>query len=398
MTVFPLNRLGSVCERVSVGHVGKTSPYYQDSGIPFLRTQNVGEGYLLLKEMKYVSTDFHEKLSKSQIRGGDVLISRVISDRVNCAVIPEDFGEANCANVILVRPGSKLDPKYFVHFISSPIAQRQLLRCRVGSAQSVVNTKVVESWLIPLPRIEEQRRIAAILDKADAVRRKRQQAIALTEELLRAAFLEMFGDSVTNPKGWEVCQLKDFSTIQSGIAKGKKIDRSKAVSIPYMRVANVQDGYLDLSEIKTLEILPTDIDKYILREGDLLLTEGGDPDKLGRGAIWYGKIQPCVHQNHIFCVRPDQTLAEPEYLSALIGSERGKRYFLQAAKQTTGIATINKTQLYGFPAFLPPLYLQQKYTQIVKVIRSTRTKLDDKYEQTDKFFNSLLQRAFSGKL
>ncbi len=130
----------------------------------------------------------------------------------------------------------------------------------------------------------------------------------------------------------------------------------------------------------------------------MLLTEGGNPDKLGRGSVWYGEIQPCIHQNHIFCVRPDRALAEPEYLSALIGSERGKKYFLQAAKQTTGIATINKTQLCGFPALLPPLYLQQKYTQLVKLIRSTRRLLEDKHKQTEQLFTSLLQRAFRGEL
>jgi type I restriction enzyme S subunit len=165
-----------------------------------------------------------------------------------------------------------------------------------------------------------------------------------------------------------------------------------------MRVANVQDGYIDLSEIKELEVLPSDVDKYALKQGDLLLTEGGDPDKLGRGAVWYGEIQPCIHQNHIFCVRPNRALAEPEYLSALIGSDRGKRYFLQAAKQTTGIATINKTQLCGFPALLPPLSLQQKYTELVKSIRFTRKHLGYSSEQTDQLFNSLLQRAFRGEL
>lgn len=268
----------------------------------------------------------------------------------------------------------------------------------VGAIFKNLTTHQIADIEIPLPPIEEQRRIAAILDKADAVRRKREKAIALTEELLRSAFLEMFGDPVTNPKGWEVRQLEDFSIIRSGIAKGKKVEQSKAVSVPYMRVANVQDGYIDLSEIKELKILPTDVNKYTLQEGDLLLTEGGDPDKLGRGSVWYGEIQPCIHQNHIFCVRPDQALAEPEYLSALIGSKRGKKYFLQAAKQTTGIATINKTQLRSFPALLPPLYLQQKYTQFVKLIRSTRKRLEDKHERAEQLFNSLLQRAFRGEL
>ncbi len=391
-----LGKLGSFIN----GDRGKNYPSQEDfcdSGIPFINAGHIQDGNIDLDSMNYISEERFNLLGSGKIKPNDIVYC-LRGSLGKTAIVKGINQGAIASSLVIIRPFDCVLTDYLYYFLTSSLGQSEILKYDNGSSQPNLSAKSVKEYTVPVPPLEEQRRIAAILDKADAVRRKRQQAIALTEKLLRSAFLEMFGDPVTNPKGWEVSQLKNFSVIQSGIAKGKKIDRSKAVSIPYMRVANVQDGYLDLREIKKLEILPTDINKYILREGDLLLTEGGDPDKLGRGAIWYGKIKPCVHQNHIFCVRPDQTLAEPEYLSALIGSERGKRYFLQAAKQTTGIATINKTQLCGFPAFLPPLYLQQKYTQIVKLIRFTRTRLDDKYEQTDKLFNSLIQRAFSGKI
>jgi len=100
-----------------------------------------------------------------------------------------------------------------------------------------------------------------------------------------------------------------------------------------MRVANVQDGFLNLSEIKTIEIKSYELAKYFLQEGDILLTEGGDPDKLGRGAVWQNQIENCIHQNHIFKVRADRNLFTPEFLSLQFGSDYGKRYFLKAAKQ-----------------------------------------------------------------
>ena len=391
--------ISSVSEVVTKGTTPTSIGFnFVKEGIPFLRVNNIQNGKLVINDILFIDSKTDEALARSRIQPKDILIS-IAGTIGRTAVVPPDAPAMNCNQAVaIIRLREGIDPYYINYWLSTDDAVQQITGAKVTATISNLSLGCIKELKIPLPPLQEQRRIATILDKADAIRRKRQQAIALTEELLRSAFLEMFGDPVTNPKGWEVHQLKDFSEIQSGIAKGKKIDLSKAVSIPYMRVANVQDGYLDLSEIKTLEILPTDIDRYILREGDLLLTEGGDPDKLGRGAVWYGKIQPCIHQNHIFCVRPNRTLAEPEYLSALIGSERGKRYFLQAAKQTTGIATINKTQLCGFPAFLPPLYLQQKYSQFVKLIRSTQRRLDDKYEQTNKLFNSLLQRAFSGEL
>lgn len=374
------------------------TPKYVTSGYPLITSKNLRTEGIDFSNVSYISKEDHYEISKrSKVDRGDILFAMI--GTIGNPVIVDVDSEFSIKNVALFKfSKSPIDAKYFKYLLETPIITEQLNSEQRGGTQKFVSLNVLRNIVIPYPPLEEQCRIAAILDKADAVRRKRQSAIALTEELLRSAFLEMFGDPVTNPKGWEIHQLEDFSAIQSGIAKGKKIEQSKAVSVPYMRVANVQDGYIDLSEIKELEVLLADVNKYTLQEGDLLLTEGGDPDKLGRGSVWYGEIQPCIHQNHIFCVRPDRALAEPEYLSALIGSERGKKYFLQAAKQTTGIATINKTQLRTFPALLPPLYLQQKYTEFVKLIRSTRKHLINKHEQVDNLFNSLLQKAFRGEL
>lgn len=293
-------------------------------------------------------------------------------------------------------PNSSIDSAYLYWCIRN--FTPQLAAQGSGTTFKELSKTIVEKFKIPVPPLEEQKRIAAILDKADGIRRKRKEAIALTEELLRSTFLDMFGDPVTNPKGWETICLGELAIIQSGIAKGKKIDPSRAISMPYIRVANVQDGYLNLGEIKKLEIIPRDIDRHLLQDGDLLLTEGGDPDKLGRGAIWHNQINPCIHQNHIFAVRPQKSVAEPEYLSALIGSDYGKRYFLGVAKQTTGIATINKTQLKLFPVIVPPIALQQKYTQFVQSLSSTKTNYSQIKDYTDNLFNSLLQKAFRGKL
>jgi len=252
--------------------------------------------------------------------------------------------------------------------------------------------------LIPLPPLDEQRRIAAILDKADAIRRKRQESIRLTEEFLHSTFLDMFGDPVTNPKGWTNSVLENVSDIQSGITKGRKLNGQTTISVPYMRVANVQDGHINLSEIKEIEATPAEVKRFKLVSGDIILTEGGDPDKLGRGAVWNGQINPCIHQNHIFRIRTNTEFILPEYLSALIGSAHGKNYFLKAAKQTTGIATINKTQLSNFPILLPPIILQKQFAKLI----INREAIQQKYAANQvhllEFFDAIAQRAFQGGL
>ena len=118
-----------------------------------------------------------------------------------------------------------------------------------------------------------------------------------------------------------------------------------------MRVANVQDGYLDLGKIKEVEILESEMGKWQLKKGDILLTEGGDWDKLGRGVVWNNEIFNCIHQNHIFRLRVNLDKFNPEYLCALIGSSYGKEYFQSASKQTTNLASINQRQLKAFLVF-----------------------------------------------
>ncbi len=208
----------------------------------------------------------------------------------------------------------------------------------------------------------------------------------------------MFGDPVKNPKRWEIYKLQDVSEIRSGVTKGRKLAGKPVVSVPYLRVANVQDGYLDLNEIKTIEVLLSDVDKYALLEGDVLLTEGGDPDKLGRGAVLHDEIPNCIHQNHIFRVRVNKEYLVPEFLSMLIGSAYGKMYFLKSAKQTTGIATINSTQLKKFPALAPPTERQNKFAQIVENAEAMRQNQKQSQQEIDNLFNALMQKAFAGEL
>lgn len=344
----------------------------------------------------------HEAPSRARqlVMKGDVLVSTV-RPNLNAVVHLKtelDGATASTGFTVLRANYNKVCDRYLYYWVRSPYFVQDMVRRSTGASYPAVSDSIVKAYNIPLPPLEEQKRIATILDKADGIRRKRKEAIALTEELLRSTFLDMFGDPVTNPKGWKIESLEKVSIIQSGIAKGKKVNPSEAILMPYIRVANVQDEYLNLDEIKELEVSSKDVNRYLLQSGDLLLTEGGDPDKLGRGAIWYGHVDPCLHQNHIFAVRPQKDIAEPEYLSALIGSKYGKRYFLRAAKQTTGIATINKTQLKCFPTLLPPINLQKKYTKFVQSLSSAKVHYSTIQHRTENLFNSLLQKAFRGEL
>ena len=169
-------------------------------------------------------------------------------------------------------------------------------------------------------------------------------------------------------------------------------------SIPYLAVVNVQDGFIALDPLKSIDATADEVDKYSLHRGDILLTEGGDPDKLGRGAVWYRQIEPCIHQNHVFRVRLVDDQMTPEFLSRLLASPRGKRYFLRMAKQTTGIASINMTQLRAFPLLEPPRAIQEEFLTRLARVQEAEAAFQLSLEQLDTLFASLQQRAFRGEL
>lgn len=145
-----------------------------------------------------------------------------------------------------------------------------------------------------------------------------------------------------------------------------KVVNGDALELPYLRVANVQDGHLDLDVIKTVAVSHDDVARFSLQPGDVLFTEGGDFDKLGRGTVWRGEVPNCLHQNHVFAVRPSPAKLLPEFLAALASSAHGRRYFQLSSKQSTNLASINSTQLKEFPVPLPSLDLQRKIVEILR--------------------------------
>lgn len=162
------------------------------------------------------------------------------------------------------------------------------------------------------------------------------------------------------PPGWALARLDDWCDVSGGVAKGRKLSGRATATVPYMRVANVKAGYLALDEVKEIEIPLDEVDRYSLAPGDVLLTEGGDWDKLGRSAIWTGEIAPCLHQNHVFRARTLDPGLLPEWVSLFTNSAAGRAYFQSKAKRTTNLASINMTELRSLPLPVPPAAEQHR--------------------------------------
>lgn len=182
------------------------------------------------------------------------------------------------------------------------------------------------------------------------------------------------------PESWSLSAFDDLFVIISGVTKGQKIAAHEAVDVPYLRVANVQRGHLDLAVIKKITVRRDDEERYALQRGDVLMTEGGDWDKLGRAAIWREEIPGCIHQNHIFRVRPPSSEISSEWVTTYANSPLGRAFFEDASKQTTNLASINMTQLRGCPLPLPPLAEQHRIVGKVDALMAICDQLEASLE------------------
>lgn len=275
----------------------------------------------------------------------------------------------------------------------------------------------IEALIPPLP---EQRAIAAFLDErsaridaaiaeyrrqADLLREKRAALIshAVTQGLDPAAprkdsGIEWLGEI---PAHWEVIRLKFIADVQTGVAKGRNLEGKEIIEVPYLRVANVQSGYVDLSDVATIEIKEDELGRYALQPNDILMTEGGDFDKLGRGTVWEGQITPCIHQNHIFAVRVHEEISA-YWINLLTQADYARHYFILRSKQTTNLASISSTNIMQFPTIIPPLpeqraiaaYLDEQTDRIDAAL----DEIDAAIAHLEEYRAALIAAAVTGKI
>jgi type I restriction enzyme S subunit len=294
----------------------------------------------------------------------------------------------------VLRPKKDVDIRY----ICRHLERYDVTPFITGSTRGKLTKTAANNIPIALPPLEEQRRIAAILDKADGVRRKRKEAIRLTEELLKSTFLEMFGDPVTNPKGWEVIGLGKISQIQGGL-QVTPARKELPLEVPYLRVANVYRDKLLLDEIKNIRVTSSELERINMKAGDILIVEGhGNKEEIGRSSVWDGSIENCVHQNHLIRVRLDPDKAEPIYISAYLNSAGGRCQLTKFGKTTSGLNTISTSNVKATKVLCPPIEMQKRYLDFQRKLTEAKNASVEHLEQSENLFNSLLQRAFRGEL
>ena len=195
---------------------------------------------------------------------------------------------------------------------------------------------------------------------------------------------------------WEIRPLSDIAEVRTGFAKNTSVTVTQPVSVHYLRVANVQDGFLDLSDVSRINVSRSDLQRFAVLPGDVLMNEGGDLDKLGRGAIWNGAFDPCIHQNHVFVVRCSAAV-RPAYLRMWSSGSVSRRYFLVAGKQTTNLASISKTALSQLPVAVPPLHEQDAIAEALSDVDALLAGLDRLIAKKRDLKQAAMQQLLTGR-
>ena len=409
-------KLEFVCSGPITDGTHKTPKYCEKTdGVPFVSAKDVTSEYIDWSNVKYIVPDLHQELYKRLApQKNDILLAKNGTTGVAALVETNDIFDLY-VTIAVLRPNIGIIlPKFMYRLINSPICKNQFNSHLTGIGVPNLHLRDIKNVSIPLPPLSEQRRIVDCIEslfaKLDEAKEK-AQAVVDGFELRKSVILhKAFTGELTvqwrkehgvGLDSWEIKPLMEVASLQTGLMKGKRYE-GKTVFLPYLRVANVQDGFLDLKEIKEIEVSPSSVSRYLLKRGDVLFTEGGDFDKLGRGTVWEEEIPNCLHQNHIFVVRPDESVLNPYFLSYQAGSKYGKTYFMSCSKQTTNLASINSTQLKGFPVRLPSLAEQIEIISLITNLLNLEQQAKEAAEavlvQIDTMKKAILARAFRGEL
>ena len=345
----------------------------------------------------------------SAFQTGDVLCD-VQADIpcLNKAVIAEGAGVCT-TELLVLRAQECVDSRFLAAILHSPRFVEHAIAGTTGVQHPRTSWAHVREFEVPALSFGEQRQVADVLWLVHEAIRRSEMLVEEGQDLKRAAMRTLFTRGLRSeaqketeigpvPEEWEVVPLEDCAVVQTGAAKGRKFGSAEVVRVPYLRVANVQDGYLDLAEVKTISIRRSELDRYSLQRGDVLMTEGGDFDKLGRGFIWQGQLKPCVHQNHVFAVRTDRSRLLPDFFTYEAQSDYGKAYFLKVAHKTTNLASINSTKLKAFPVLIPTLGEQR---EIVAILDAIDRKIDLHHRKRavlEELFKALLHKLMTGEV
>lgn len=394
--------------RVSLSEVAEINPVMPAA----LRNRN-GERLVPFLPMAAVSEDGYASYAERRpirelLKGytyferGDVLLAKITPCLENgkaalLADLPDDVGFGSTEFHVL-RPGPDVDPRYLFHAIWNKALRRAGAGSFTGSAgQKRLPGSFFDRYKIPLPPLAEQRRIAAQLDKADAVRRRRRESLRLLDEFLRSAFLQMFGDPVRNEKGWEVMRLGDCFADKPTI--GTIAPAREDGTFALIRVGELGAHHVSIERCGRVSLSGDDLVRFEAVTGDLLLARAiGSAEHLAKASVLQPLSERVLFDSHVMRLRLDHSRVHTSFLWQWLQTSGGRRQFLKHGGRTAVQFNINASQVSDVRIPLPPIDDQARFVALAAKGQAARSKYGDLLTSAGVLFDSLAQRAFLGEL
>ena len=396
---------GGLCARIVNGGTPATdNARYWGGHIPWVTgadftSKGIGE------IRRYVTDAGVRSSATSVVKAGNLLVvTRTGVGKL--AIAPFDIAISQDITGVYLDE-TQVDTHFAFHLLTREI--EELKKLNQGTSINGIVRADLERHKVSLPPdTGQQRRIAAVLSRVDSAIEATNALIEKHQQIKAGLVHDLFTRGISTvgrigprgeglPTGWRWAPLGDLATVVGGVTLGGA-GPVNGVVVPYLRVANVQDGYLALGEVKTIRVTRSVLAELRLLPGDVLMNEGGDFDKLGRGTVWSGEIDDCIHQNHVFRVRTDRSVLNPEYLAFHSECHYGKRYFLISSKQSTNLASINATQLRRYPIALPPLDEQARIVARLSAAKAHLSGLERSVAKLRAQKLGLMQDLLTGKV
>ncbi|MEO7864034.1 MAG: restriction endonuclease subunit S [Nitrospirales bacterium] len=405
-----------------IGWQGLRADEFIDHGPYLITGTDFQDGNIDWSTCYHVTEARFQEGAYIHVRNGDLLITKdgtigKVAYVTNCpekAVLNSGVFLLRCAD-------GSYNHRFLYHLLRSSLFDEFLRLNLAGSTINHLYQNVFERFSFPIPKPEVQKGITAVLDTVDSQIEQTEALIAKYQQIKAGLMHDLFTRGVTPdghlrptykqaphlykesphgwiPKEWSLEKLGSLAEIVSGVTLGMESETNNDLEVPYLRVANVQDGFFDLAEVKTIRVSRSEFEKLQLRKGDVLMNEGGDFDKLGRGSVWNEEIAPCIHQNHVFRVRPTLSVLRSHYLAFWSQSEFGKKYFVLNSKQSTNLASINSSQLNRFPVAVPSNKEQCAIESRIFSMIERVTSLSDEALKLQLLKQGLMQDLLTGRV
>ena len=373
---------------------------FSKEGIPFVKMMDLGRYHLtnnLIKVENKISQDYAKFKSLKKIPKSSILLPRSGSVGLNHrAILGMDAFIVSHICALNIIDNHIVHNNYLYYYLSS-IDMVSITKQTTGL--DAITFEDLGKINIPLPPLETQKKIAAILDKADELRQNDKKILEKFDRLAQSIFLEMFGDPVMNEKGWGKLSLGEIASEIKYGTNAKSFDNCQEGSIPVIRIPNINFGYVNFRDLKYSTLPKKELENVRLKKGDLLFVRSnGNPDFIGRCAMFNSDFD-AVFASYLIRVKVNRNISlRPDFIAYHINYKSFRRRVIREARTTAGNYNLNTAGLRSFELIIPPIELQNRFATIIEKVENQKELSQQNLQKSEDLFQSLLQRAFKGEL